>query len=135
MHGLRLRRRDREAWELTTRDTNKMEKENPAQEMTITIFPSSDGDGFMYDIYLGTAEEVAEGELESVDGGLCTSTIENALEMATQQAGGVLLMTAKRCTHYQCRGERVEGTDACKEHQFCSCEKVHGRHYTTAHVN
>lgn len=37
------------------------------------------------------------------------------------------------CSHYQCNGERIEGTDACKNHQFCTCEKVQGKHYTINH--
>ncbi len=37
------------------------------------------------------------------------------------------------CSHYQCNGERVEGTDSCKNHQFCTCEKVQGKHYTINH--
>lgn len=53
-------------------------------EMTIHIFEASEG-GYMYDIYAGTPEEIESG-LQSEDGGLCTTTMQNALEMAASQA-------------------------------------------------
>jgi hypothetical protein len=53
-------------------------------EITIHIFPSSEEDGFMYEIYLGSPEETTD--TDSFDGGLCTSTFENAVEMAADQA-------------------------------------------------
>lgn len=56
------------------------------EEITITIKPYSEG-GYMYDIYINadaSCEDITERE--SDDGGLCTTTIANALEMATAQA-------------------------------------------------
>lgn len=53
-------------------------------EITIHIFPASD-EGFMYTIWLGDPE-VAVYDADGFDGGQCTTTFENALEMATEQA-------------------------------------------------
>ncbi len=50
--------------------------------ITIKIYASSDNEGYMYDIY---NEEMTE-DSESVDGGLCTTTMMNALGMAVKQA-------------------------------------------------
>lgn len=50
------------------------------RELTITISLSSDGGGYYYDIY----DFVPEIEATSFDGGMCTTTIENALDMATK---------------------------------------------------
>lgn len=52
-------------------------------ETTIHIRESSGGDGYIYDIY-----DVAPDDVEfndPVDGGLCTSNIKNAIEMAFNQ--------------------------------------------------
>lgn len=37
------------------------------------------------------------------------------------------------CAHFNCNNKQVEGTDSCKNHQFCTCEKVQGKHYTINH--
>ena len=55
--------------------------------MSINIFESSDG-GYIYDIY--DCEADAIDRHDSIDGGLCTTTIENALEMAFDQARDLL---------------------------------------------
>ena len=57
------------------------------QEIIIHVFASSNGDGYMYDIY--DDENKMEGG-DSIDGGLCTSTMENALDMAVDQAKALL---------------------------------------------
>lgn len=58
----------------------------------MTIHIHLDGEGeWQYDIYLASPEQIAEGEAESLDGGACTSTLQNAIEMASEQAGGVAL--------------------------------------------
>lgn len=46
-------------------------------EIMIHIFKSDDG--FMYDIYDGLDTQ------NIIDGGLCTTTFKNALEMASEQ--------------------------------------------------
>lgn len=53
------------------------------QELAIKIFESSNGDGYYYDIF--DIVDPSMGD-ESIDGGFCTTTMENALGMATQQA-------------------------------------------------
>ena len=53
------------------------------EEMTIKIFQSSNGGGYYYSIY-DTVDNIDDAE--EIDGGLCTSDITNALEMATDQA-------------------------------------------------
>lgn len=52
------------------------------EELIIKISLSSEGDGYNYDIYLGD-DKYMDGDSE--DGGFCTTTLENALEMATEQ--------------------------------------------------
>lgn len=54
------------------------------KEITINIFESANEPGYMYNIYTGSPEEVAEG-LDSVDGGLCTGSLSDALGMAKEQ--------------------------------------------------
>jgi len=49
----------------------------------IVIFEASD-EGYMYDIY--TSKEDYEKGKDSLDGGQCTSTLSNAIEMALIQA-------------------------------------------------
>ena len=54
-------------------------------ELTITIFEATDEVGFFYDIYEKVPND--EGDMGgSIDGGFCTTTMENALEMAYTQA-------------------------------------------------
>ena len=56
---------------------------------TFIIFDTSnDGGGYNYDIYEGAydcEDDIYELEIESVDGGQCTGTIYNAIEMAIDQ--------------------------------------------------
>lgn len=58
------------------------------QELTIKIFKSSTGDGYYYDIF-DTAQPDHE-EAGSIDGGFCTTTMENAIDMACNQAQDLL---------------------------------------------
>jgi hypothetical protein len=53
------------------------------EEITIHIFRDSAGE-FQYGIYKGGPSEAAEGE--TIDGGACTSTMQNAIDMAADQA-------------------------------------------------
>lgn len=62
-------------------------KKKKLESLAINIFENSDGD-FAYSIY-ESPEDIEAGENE-LDGGICTSTIENALEMATDQAKELL---------------------------------------------
>jgi IMP cyclohydrolase len=55
-------------------------------ELVIKIYEASDGEGYIYDIYTED-NDIAE----PVDGGQCTTTLENALEMAYEQAHAVLV--------------------------------------------
>jgi len=57
------------------------------KSLTIDIYENSEGD-WNYDIY--NCSEDKEAGIDSLDGGCCTSTIENALEMATDQAKQLL---------------------------------------------
>ena len=54
-------------------------------ELVIQIFEASDEPGYFYEIF-GSLELYAE----SLDGGLCTTTIENALDMAVEQAKKII---------------------------------------------
>ncbi len=62
------------------------------KSLVITIDENGDGD-FDYEIY-ATQEDLEMGN-DSLDGGTCTSTIENALEMAFEQSKE-LLKTLKK---------------------------------------
>ncbi len=64
------------------------------EEMTIHIHLDGEGE-WQYDIYLASPEEIAEGGPDSLDGGACTTTLQNAIEMAAQQAQGVALRYIK----------------------------------------
>jgi hypothetical protein len=57
-------------------------------ELTIRIYEASEEPGYFYDIY-DTAENELSEENE-VEGGHCTTTIENALEMAYWDAKKVM---------------------------------------------
>lgn len=54
-------------------------------EITIHVYESSAEEGYGYDIYLGSPEEVAEG-LQAQDGGLCLGSEEEAIKMAAEEA-------------------------------------------------
>ncbi len=60
------------------------------ENLTIKIYQSSEADGFYYDIFDGEELE-NDDQCDSLDGGFCTSTMENALEMATEQAKELIL--------------------------------------------
>jgi len=60
--------------------------------IAIEIYENSEGE-FNYEIY-SCAEDIEDGE-DSLDGGCCTSTIENALGMATDQAQRLLTRKTK----------------------------------------
>lgn len=52
-------------------------------ELVITINRASDGEGYMFDIYEQTGDVIIGNP---ITGGLCTSTLENAVEMAGEEA-------------------------------------------------
>lgn len=56
--------------------------------LTISIYESQDEPEYLYDIYNCEPSEVDDAD--PLDGGMCTTTIENALEMATEQAKALL---------------------------------------------
>lgn len=55
------------------------------ENLTITIAWSEEEKGYMYDIYNGTPEDIERG-IDSEDGGCCTGSLSDALEMANEQA-------------------------------------------------
>ena len=64
----------------------------PMDALTIVIEAVSEG-GYQYDIYTGAPGEIESGYAVSLDGGLCTTTLENALRLATSQAAGIIKNT------------------------------------------
>jgi hypothetical protein len=66
-------------------------------EITIHIYEASDG-GYMYDIYdCGPSDAYGgDGDRESIDGGQCTTTLSNALDMAHSQARNLIKLAKKR---------------------------------------
>lgn len=82
-------------------------------ELTIKIVPYSEG-GYYYDIYThehGSLNCAEIEECDSEDGGLCTSTLRNALVMATQQAQDLI----KRKKTRNFAREHVEDADLPQE--------------------
>lgn len=59
------------------------------KNITITISYSEGEEGYMYDIYTCTPEQIADGA-DSEDGGCCTGSLADALEMATEQAKAII---------------------------------------------
>jgi hypothetical protein len=57
-------------------------------ELIIRISEGTDEPGYFYDIY--DTADVTDDDVDSVDGGFCTSTIENALDMAVEQAKEII---------------------------------------------
>ena len=60
-----------------------MSKKNEPNGLTIDIFYSEMNEGWMYELYEDSSK-LEDGV--SYDGGLCTGSLEDALEMATSQA-------------------------------------------------
>lgn len=62
------------------------------ENLIITVFKSEQEEGFYYDIYGDNdTDAISTGEANVLDGGHCTTTIENALDMAYKQAQTILL--------------------------------------------
>ncbi len=59
------------------------------KEITIEVFERGDGD-FEYNIYAGSVNDIAEDEREPLDGGVCTSDLRNAIDMASTHATDLL---------------------------------------------
>jgi hypothetical protein len=55
------------------------------REITITVHYSDTNGGYMYSVYGCDADGVAEGA-DSFDGGLCTGTANDAIDMAVDAA-------------------------------------------------
>jgi len=68
---------------------NKQNEGRRIDEMTLHIYASDEG-GYKFDIYEGSPEEVAGDERESLDGGHCTGTQANAIDMASAQAQALI---------------------------------------------
>lgn len=64
--------------ELVRRINRKIEIE----DITITISESTQEPGYLYDVYTAAADEVAEGDIDARDGGICTGNIADAIDMA-----------------------------------------------------
>lgn len=56
---------------------------NDIETMIIRLEKASDGEGYMYDIFM--SQEAMDAD-NSIDGGQCTTNIDNALDMAVEQA-------------------------------------------------
>ena len=56
------------------------------KEITITISYSEMNNGYMYEIYKGIPDDIEEILENNLDGGLCTTTMKNAIDMACSQA-------------------------------------------------
>jgi len=75
------------------------------EAITIRIYASDSEGGYMYDIY---NEDQVFTDADSVDGGLCTTTMLNALGMAVSQAEDLI----KRVKGEECAGcwQTITGT-------------------------
>jgi len=69
-----------------------MANKNTIEALTIAIYPTSNDDGgYCYDIHASEdLEAIANGERDAEDGGQCTGNIQDALDMATEQAKKLL---------------------------------------------
>ena len=65
-----------------------MKNTNRINELIIRISEGSDEPGFFYDIY--DTVDVTDDDATPMDGGFCTTTIENALDMAYETAKTIL---------------------------------------------
>lgn len=66
----------------------EVERTSNKEEIIIHVFASISEKGYAYDIF-DSIEDI-ENNKDSLEGGLCTTTIENALEMAYEQAKDIL---------------------------------------------
>lgn len=62
-----------------------IDEEDYRKELSIEIFYSELNDGWIYNIY-NTNSRNEKDSGDSLDGGLCSTTMENALEMAYEMA-------------------------------------------------
>lgn len=60
------------------------------KEITIEVFERDDSH-WEYNIYAGLATAVAEDEREPIEGGICTSDMRNAIQMACADATELIL--------------------------------------------
>lgn len=78
------------------------------KNITIKIYEGSDEQGFFYDIFdedgIGT-DEIPE------DGGFCTTTMENALEMAVEMAKSLIAKEKGKC--FAC-GQKQDEDGRCR---------------------
>lgn len=77
--------------------------------LTIRIFPHSEG-GYNYDIY---PTEDIEDTSDSIDGGLCTSSLQNALDMAVEQAKALMPDESETCLCARCASGDVRHCPDC----------------------
>lgn len=62
---------------------------NPPNEITIEVFQRSDGD-YEYNIYNAALCEITYDGREPIDGGVCTSDIQTAIQMASSHASELI---------------------------------------------
>lgn len=88
------------------------------KEITITIYERSDGD-YGYDVYEGNLVNTGNEheEAEELDGGVCTSGMQEALDMACEMAKDILdHKNALVCTTRGCYTMQDEDGEFCKKH-------------------
>lgn len=58
-------------------------------ELVIRIYEGMDESGYFYDVY--DTADITDDDAQSIDGGFCATTLENALSMAYKQAKQLLM--------------------------------------------
>lgn len=94
------------------------------REITITVHYSDTNGGYMYSVYSTDADGVAEGA-DSFDGGLCTGTFKDAMDMAVDAAKKYATANEFDCPACDGKGyivvngeksSHVERCDECKQY-------------------
>lgn len=89
-------------------------------ELTIHIRPALDQDeeGYMYDIYDTNPGEADDGLIDSIDGGMCTGSLKDAIGMAMEQALDLVKDSneALVCTEEGCKELQGEEQEFCVKH-------------------
>lgn len=69
-------------------------KNKKVRNLTINIWEASEG-GYIYDIYINKELEELE-DIDGEDGGHCTGTLRNALDMTNDQAKDMVKILEKK---------------------------------------
>lgn len=84
------------------------------ENLNIVIQTNSEGE-YIYDVYNCDVEDMAEG-MDSMDGGCCTGTLEDALDMATEMAKQIIMRERLAGRHTDCTYDHDHTDGKCETH-------------------